>query len=250
MSRVWVPPVVFAALLMGQAPPAGILAQEGPPPLIVREVGIQGNRRIQDALILGRVQTKVGAPVVTARVAEDVRAIFALGFFDDVQAKVEAFEGGIKLTFVVVERPLIRDIDLQGNRRVPTQTLQEKMAVKLGTVYNPVEVQKTRDTLKGHYEGEGFLEAEITPEAERLPDGDVKVVFRITEGRRFTIERIVIDGAKSLSERQVKAVMQTRERRFFIFGGILHRQDSGAGPRANSRPVPRPRPHPGPGRGP
>jgi len=74
MIRVWVPPVVFAALLMGQAPPAGILAQEGPPPLIVREVGIQGNRRIQDALILGRVQTTVGVPVVTARVAEDVRA--------------------------------------------------------------------------------------------------------------------------------------------------------------------------------
>ena len=58
---------------------------------------MQGNRRVQEAVILGRVNSKVGAPFQPSRLAEDVRSIFGLGFFDDVQLKVEDFEGGVKV---------------------------------------------------------------------------------------------------------------------------------------------------------
>lgn len=217
----WGLSVAFAVLL-GQASLA--VAQEERPPLIVGELALQGNRRVQDAVIWGRVETRVGSPFVSARLAEDVRRIFALGFFDDVQVKVEEFEGGIKLTFVVVERPFVRDIGFEGNRRLATRDLQALIDIQLGTIYNPVDVQRARERLKAHYEAGGHLEAEIAPETEKLQDGDVKVIFRIAEGRRFTIDRIVIQGTRGLSERQVKAAMQTQERWFLILGGILHRR--------------------------
>ncbi len=194
------------------------------PQIIVKDLAVEGGRRVQEAVILGRVQTKVGSPFLPARVSEDIRSIFALGFFDDVQVKVEDFEGGVKLTFVVVERPFIRDIELVGNTRIDTKTLQEKIELKLGTVYNPVDVQKALEKLKDHYEEEGYFEIQITPETEKFPDGDVKVVFRIAEGRRITIDRIVIEGNKGLSENQIKAAMQTQERQYFILRGVVHRQ--------------------------
>lgn len=204
--------------------PFRTLAQEGQQPVLVKEIAVQGNRRIQEAVILGRVQTKVGSPFVPARLAEDIRNIFALGFFDDVQLQVEDFEGGAKIIFMVAERPLIRDIEFVGNRRIGTSTLQEKIDLKLGTVYNPVDVQKAVSTLKDHYEDEGYFEVQIAPETERVAEGDVKVVFRITEGRRITIERIVIEGAKGLTPRLIKRVMATQERQFFILRGIVQRQ--------------------------
>jgi len=216
--------ILALVVLTGQSWPARVVAQEEKPPLIVRELALQGNRRVQEAVIWQRVQTRVGFPFSSARLAEDVRRVFALGFFDDVQVKVEEFEGGIKLTFVVVERPFVRDIDFTGNRRIATRDLQALIGFKLGTLYNPVDVQRAREKLKAHYEAEGLLEAEIAPATEKLPDGDLKVVFRIAEGGRFTIDRIVIQGARGLSERQVKAVMQTRERRFLVFRGILQRE--------------------------
>ena len=86
-------------------------------PILVKEIGVQGNRRVQEAVILGRVGAKIGTPFVANRTAEDIRAIFSLGFFDDVQVKVEDFEGGVKLTFVVVERPFVRDIVFAGNKK-------------------------------------------------------------------------------------------------------------------------------------
>ncbi len=52
----------------------------------------------------------------------------------------------------------------------------------------------------------------------------MKVVFAIVEGRRITIDKIVIEGNKGLSDRQVKGVMQVQERQYFILRGTLQRQ--------------------------
>jgi outer membrane protein insertion porin family len=198
--------------------------QSQQPPIIVKELAVEGNRRVQEAVILGRVQTPVGAEFVPARLAEDLRAIFALGFFDDVQMRVEDFEGGVKVTFVVTERPFVRDVEFAGNREIGTSTLEEKITLKVGSVYNPVEVQKAREALRDHYEEEGHFEASVTPETEKFADGDVRVTFKINEGRRITIDRIVIKGNKGLSAKEIKAVMATRERQYYILRGTVHRQ--------------------------
>lgn len=211
---------IFFVLLL----PAATGAQEEKSPIIVKELAVQGNRRIQEGVILGRVQTKPGSSFVPARLAEDIRSIFALGFFEDVQLKVEEFEGGVKVTFVVVERPFIRDVLFVGNRRVTTETLQEKSELKLGAVYNPVEIQKAREKIKAHYEEEGFFEVQIVSEIERVIQEDVRVVFRISEGRRITIDRIVIEGASGLTPKQIKKAMATQERQYFILRGVVHRQ--------------------------
>jgi outer membrane protein insertion porin family len=197
---------------------------QGQPQIIVRDLAVEGNRRVQEAVILGRVQTKVGSPFLPARLSDDIRAIFALGYFDDVQLKVDDFEGGVKLTFVVVERPFIRDVEFLGNKSIDTKTLQEKIDLKLGTVYNPVDVQKALEKLKDHYEEEGYYEVQLALETEKLGDGDVKIVFKIAEGRRLTIDRIVIEGNQGLSAKQIKAAMQTQERYYFIIRGVAHRQ--------------------------
>ena len=97
-----------------------------PAPIIIKDIAVQGNRRVQEAVILGRVTAKVGAPFQPSRLAEDIRAIFALGFFDDVQLKVEDFEGGVKVIFVVVERPFVRDIVFSGNKKLDTATLTRR----------------------------------------------------------------------------------------------------------------------------
>jgi outer membrane protein insertion porin family len=216
---------IFFALLVGPLP---ALAQvpAAPPerPILVKEIAVQGNRRVQEAVILGRVSLKIGTPFVANRTAEDIRAIFSLGFFDDVQVRVEDFEGGVKLTYVVTERPFVRDVLFSGNKKQDAATLLEKIDLKLGTVYNPVEVNRAADKLKEFYESEGYFEVGMTPEVEKLADGDVTVTFKISEGRRITIEQIVIEGTQGLTPKQVRAAMETQEREFYILRGTVQRQ--------------------------
>ena len=197
----------------------------GPPrPILIRELAVEGNRRVQEAVILNRIRSSVGTPFNPSQASEDLRNVFGLGFFDDVQLKVEDFEGGVKVTFVVVERPFIRDVEFVGNSRLGTSELQEKIDLKLGSVYNPVEVQRARERLKEAYEDEGYFEVQITPAVEKFDDGDVKVVFTINEGRRITIDQIVIRGNTGLKDKQIKEVMATRERQYFVLRGTVQRQ--------------------------
>ena len=194
------------------------------PPVLIKELTVEGNRRVQEAVILGRVKSAIGAPFSPAQLSEDVRAVFALGFFDDVQVKVEDFEGGVKVGFVVVERPFVRDVDFVGNKHVATNDLQDKIDLKLGSVYNPVDVQRARERMKDHYESEGYFEVQITPDIEKFADGDVKVVFTINEGRQMKIEQIVIRGNRGLTDKQIKNAMATQERQYWILRGTVQRQ--------------------------
>lgn len=206
-----------ATLLVGLALlVAGPLrAQERAPQ--VRDITVQGNRRIQAAVILGRIQTRIGDTFAPAAVREDVRNVFALGFFEDVQVRVEEFEGGVRLIFVVAERPLLREVAFEGHRDLKTEELRERAGLRAGTVYNPAEIQRAEEAIRQRYEEEGYFGVTIAPRTELTPEGDLRVVFRIQEGRKLYIDRIVIEGNQALTARQIKGVMETQERVFWLF---------------------------------
>jgi outer membrane protein insertion porin family len=196
-------------------------AQESQPPPgpipTVRDIVVEGNRRIQAPAILNRIQTKIGDPLAPAALRDDVRSIFGLGFFDDVQVRTEEFEGGVRVIFVVAERPLLREVSFEGNSEIKTEDLREKAAIRVGILYNPVEVQKAEEAIRQKYEDEGFFGVQITPRTERTPEGDLRVVFRIEEGPKLHIDKIIIEGNKALTAGQIRDVMQTKERLYWIF---------------------------------
>jgi outer membrane protein insertion porin family len=196
-------------------------AQETQPPqqLIpaVRDILVEGNRRIQAPAILNRVGTKIGDPLSPAALRDDVRSIFGLGFFDDVQVRTEEFEGGVRVIFAVVERPLLREVGFEGNSELTNDELREKAAIRVGVLYNPVEVQKAEEAIRQKYEDEGYFGVQITPRTERTAEGDLRVVFRIEEGPKLYIDRIVIEGNKALTTGQIKDAMSTKERIYWIF---------------------------------
>jgi outer membrane protein insertion porin family len=183
----------------------------------VRDIVVEGNRRIQSPAILNRVQTKVGDPLAPAALRDDVRSIFGLGFFDDVQVRTEEFEGGIRVIFVVVERPLLREVSFEGNSEIKTEELREKAAIRVGVLYNPVEIQKAEEAIRQKYEDEGYFGVQISPRTERTPEGDLRVVFRIEEGPKLHIDRIVIEGNSALTAGQIKDAMSTKEKLYWIF---------------------------------
>jgi outer membrane protein insertion porin family len=87
-----------------------------------------------------------------------------------VRGLVEDFEGGVKIVFAVSERPFVRDVDFVGNKGEDRDSLQDKIDVKLGSVYNPVDVQRAVEKLRDFYEDEGYFEVQITPTVEKFAD--------------------------------------------------------------------------------
>src|SRR5205823_8562667 len=52
-----------------------------PPPIIIKEITVEGTKRVQEAVVLERIKSAVGSPFNPSLLSEDIRSIFNLGFF-------------------------------------------------------------------------------------------------------------------------------------------------------------------------
>ncbi|MEK6660515.1 MAG: outer membrane protein assembly factor BamA [candidate division NC10 bacterium] len=192
---------------------------------VVKQLDIKGSRKIDEATIRFRLKTKLGEPFSLEKTREDVKALYRLGFFDDVAVDAEVFEAGLKVTFILTEKPTIRQIKIRGNKQITTDKIKEKIALTEGGVFNPQVVASNAERARLLYEEEGYYQAKIVPQVEKVAEGDVSVVFQIDEGGKFEISSVRILGTKELSERDIKDHLATRELFLFFFYGTLKREE-------------------------
>ena len=192
---------------------------------VVKQLDIKGSRKIDEATIRFRLKTKLGEPFSLEKTREDVKALYRLGFFDDVAVDAEVFEGGLKVTFILTEKPTIREIKIRGNKQITTDKIKEKIALTEGGVFNPQVVASNAERVRLFYEEEGYYQAKIVPQVDKVAEGDVSVVFQIDEGGKFEISSVRILGTKGLSERDIKDHLATRELFLFFFYGTLKREE-------------------------
>src|SRR3954453_15588775 len=92
------------------APPASIAAA---PSLEVARVVFRGNRKVEDDALRVNLRTVPGSVLTQDMPRGDVRTIWRMGFFEDVQVEtvnVNGGTGGLVVTFVLKEKPSIRKI--------------------------------------------------------------------------------------------------------------------------------------------
>jgi len=88
----------------------------GPEKIVIREISIKGNQKIEEATIRYKMKTKVGDEFSVETLREDVKTLYNMGYFDQVSVDGEGFEGGLMLTVLVQEKPYVKEIEIQGNK--------------------------------------------------------------------------------------------------------------------------------------
>jgi outer membrane protein insertion porin family len=79
------------------------------------DIRFRGNRRVESEAMLLELDSSVGELVSQRKLANDLRRLWGLGYFEDVRVEGELTERGVVLTYVVDERPSIRKIVVEGN---------------------------------------------------------------------------------------------------------------------------------------
>jgi outer membrane protein insertion porin family len=103
-----------------------LLAAAGPawadPPIpaegTVARVVVEGNRRIEEAVVLAATSLRRGEALSADKVRRDLKAVYATGYFEDVRVELVPDPNGVVVRFVVVEKPAVRDVKIQGNKKV------------------------------------------------------------------------------------------------------------------------------------
>src|SRR5262249_49081685 len=88
------------------------------PSLRVTKLQFRGNRKVEDDAIKVNLKTAVGVTLTQEMIRDDVRAIWKMGYFDDVQVEVAEGKAGSTVTFVLREKPAIKKIYVAGNEEV------------------------------------------------------------------------------------------------------------------------------------
>jgi outer membrane protein insertion porin family len=175
---------------------------------------------VAKASVLANVQTKPRAPYQAAVISEDIRRIFALGYFTDVKVDVEPSPEGLAVRFLVTEKPIVRAIEVEGHRALRTSRILELLGISEGQLYDPRQVKEGVEAIQAEYARKGFSSCRVVWDA-RAAEGvvqELRLSLVVDEGPRMRIRRILIEGNQALSDRQIRQVMKTKRARWFRSG--------------------------------
>jgi len=202
--------VVAAAVLLCGGP-ATALQYEGER---IDAVAVMGNRTVSDVMILNKLEIREEGLFSEETVKEDVKRLYELGYFTNISVDVERIEGGVKVAFVVKEKPELGGIVFEGNSLLPTDRLKREMKIKIGEALNAKLLVEDVEALRKLYAQEGFPVAQVSYEiVNPQKDGEpAEVSIKINEGARQAIRRVNFVGNSHVPARRLVQLMQTKRR--------------------------------------
>jgi len=129
----------------------------------VSEIEIRGNQRINREYIMTVITTKVGDEVSPERLERDRVAVEALGFFASVQVTTQRTGNTARVIFIVVENPVVRQVEMTGSSIFTDEQLRAVMKTKPsadGTapqVFNRANWEADLSALDKLYSDKGYL---------------------------------------------------------------------------------------------
>ena len=180
-------------------------------------IEIRGLRKIEEGAVRKHISQGVGLPLSPEAITRDIKDIFETGYFDDVKVDAEPFEGGIKLIYIVKEKPSIVRVEFSGNKELGTSKITDAVKVPTGAVADTVLINDNVIKLRHLYEDEGFGLAQVVPIVHKLNDFESVLVFMISEGPKAMIKKISFTGNRKISSKTLRKAMTSSERGLFSF---------------------------------
>ncbi|MDP2862099.1 MAG: outer membrane protein assembly factor BamA [Desulfobacterales bacterium] len=194
----------------------------------ISKVFVDGNKRIETDAIRRVIKTETGVIYQPKNLADDLKSVYAMGYFDDVRIEAENTAEGKVVTFKVKEKPTIRVIIIKGNRIYEDEKIKEVLNLKTGSILNYVMVQKNIERIEGLYKEKNYHNVRVEYKINEHENNQADLEFIITEGSKVLIKNIIFEGNKAYSSSKLKKLMSTSEKSIFSLvssAGDLNRED-------------------------
>jgi len=196
--------LLFTALTLGGA--AMTSAQEAADPeapyFAVDNIEIEGLERISAGTVYNYLPVNIGDDVTPTRLREAIRALYATGFFRDVQLRRD----GRTLVIVVLERPSIESFEITGNKDIKTEDLQKSLrnvGLATGKTFDRSVLEDVRQFLTDQYFSRGKYAVQIDADVEEESGNRVKIKINVKEGKRARIRQINLVGNEKYRDKAV-----------------------------------------------
>lgn len=176
-------------------------------PFVVKDIRVEGIQRTEAGTVFSYLPVKVGDTLNDDKSAAAIHALFATGFFTDVQLKTEK---GV-LVVIVRERPSIASVEINGVKEFPKDQLRDNLkfvGLAEGRIFDKSALEKSENELKRQYVARGKYAVSVKTTVTQLERNRVAVSFDVVEGAVSKIRQINIVGNKVFSDKQLLDLMK------------------------------------------
>ena len=188
-------------------------------PPVVNAIEVEGLQRIDRAGVRSKIYTPIGRPLDQSRLSEDIKRIYAMGFFDDIQvAERPHADGGVSLVFRLVERPTIvgLELDVDGDA-VDKDEIQKVIDLKKFAILDEAKIRFNLAKIEELYVEEGHFLATTSYRLDKQPNNGVLVTLVVREGQKVEVRHVDIIGNDHVPAEDIKGILATREGGYFSF---------------------------------
>jgi len=195
---------------------------------VIAEVQVRGTDRIEPDAIKLNIKSKKGEVLRPDQVAEDIKSIYKMGFFEKVDAEITDTPAGKVLTFVVQENPTVQEVHVAGNKKIKEKDILAAISTRPFSVLQRNVISEDVQKIIKLYHQKGYFNVEVKSSVEFPKDPRKAVVtFTIKENSKVYIKKISFTGNKSFSAMKLRSIMETKEKMivlsWFTDRGILQR---------------------------
>ncbi|MBN1794981.1 MAG: outer membrane protein assembly factor BamA [Candidatus Omnitrophica bacterium] len=187
---------------------------------VIKEITIAGAKTVSIPSIEAHMKLKAGAVLDEQAVGEDIKRLYATGYFTDVRIDVQDLpDNFVRLAVTVEEKKVLREIVIKGNRHLREKNIREAMGLAVGDFMSQRQLVEDIKRVKELYESKGYPYSEIATELTEYPDtNEVGLTIVIYERAKRRIKEISFEGNSAFSEKQLRKLLKTKRDTLFTSG--------------------------------
>ena len=194
--------------------------------LYIRDVVVEGGVTLTVDTVSYYLGLEAGDPFEREAIVDGYKRLWDSGLFEDVRIELEDHgDGEVTLFIVVTERPFVTSIDFEGNKKIKTPDLKDKLDELGVEVPRNVPLQSSQlgrieSAIKEVYDSEGFRSAQVNYTVTDVSANKKKVLYLIDEGGKVKIKEINFVGNQVFDRSKLRGVLKKTKQKSlrYMFG--------------------------------
>ncbi len=187
-------------------------------------VVITGGDNLDHQIILLLTGLTIGDKIAIPgeKISTAIDKLWKQGIFEDVSISIQKIEGNTAfLEIELKQRPRLGSFKFEGINKSDANKLREKLNIVSGEIVTENLLVNSKNKIKQYYADKGYhnasVEIKTEPDTSNQRD-EVRLFFRISKNQKIKIDKILVHGNESFTDRKVKkALKETKEAKWWRF---------------------------------
>ncbi len=185
-------------------------------------IDVRGNQLVSTNTVLSKMRTREGQPLVQETINEDVKRLYGAGYFQDIRIDIEDTADGYRLHVEVIEKPIVKEVIIQGATVFKEDKLRKELKLIEGQVLDRKAVKIGEDGIRKLYSNKGFRFVEVESEIKmNRQSKEATIIISVREGLKYKIKKMTFEGNKAFKAKKLLKFMKTRSKGFPFRTGVF-----------------------------